>query len=42
VSGFYDATYELPVDVSRGKRALTVRFEGARIVPIYGVRVVRR
>lgn len=42
VSGFYDATYELPVDVSRGKSALTVRFEGARIVPIYGVRVVRR
>ncbi|MBY0491604.1 MAG: glycoside hydrolase family 127 protein [Gemmatimonadaceae bacterium] len=41
-SGFYDATYELPAELSRGKSVLTVRIEGARIVPIYGLRVVRR
>jgi DUF1680 family protein len=46
VSGFHDATYEIPVEATRSGTTLTVRFEGngasGRIVPIYGVRVVRR
>lgn len=42
VSGFYDATYDVPAALAQGKTSLTVRFEGPRIVPVYGLRVIRR
>ena len=42
--GFFDARYAIPLDVTRGKSKVTVKFEAApdsRIVPIYGVRMIR-
>jgi hypothetical protein len=42
VSGFYDARYDVPAAAVQGKPSLVVRFEGARIVTVYGVRVIRR
>jgi hypothetical protein len=40
---FWDAWYEIPRTLLSGKRTITVRFQAApdaRVVPIYGVRVV--
>jgi hypothetical protein len=42
--GFFDTRYPIPLDVTRGKSKVTVKFEAApdsRIVPIYGVRLIR-
>ena len=46
-SSWWDATYDVPAALTRGKSSVTVRFQAAnggdsRMVPIYGVRVVRR
>ncbi len=44
-SGFYVAEYVVPIEQSRGKDRLTVRFAaepGERIVPVCGVQIVRR
>ncbi|HEY3287754.1 MAG TPA: beta-L-arabinofuranosidase domain-containing protein [Gemmatimonadaceae bacterium] len=44
-SGFYEAEYAVPTVLTLGKKSVTVRFEadsGSRIVPVYGVRLVRR
>jgi hypothetical protein len=44
-SGFYNAEFVLPAELTRGKEKVTVRFEagaGDRIVPVCGVRTVRR
>jgi DUF1680 family protein len=43
-TGFFDARYAIPLDVTRGKSKVSVKFEAAadgRIVPIYGVRLIR-
>ncbi|MFA6167169.1 MAG: glycoside hydrolase family 127 protein [Gemmatimonadaceae bacterium] len=43
--GFYEAEYVVPPALTLGKQKVTVRFEadpGSRIVPVYGVRVVKR
>ena len=43
-TGFYDATYAVPADLLRGKSKVTIRFQAAekgRIVPIFGVRMIR-
>lgn len=42
VSGFHDATYAVPAELTRGATSAVVRFEGARIVTVHGVRVVRQ
>lgn len=44
-SGFYEAHYAVPPALTLGKKTVTVRFEAkdaARLVPVYGVRTVRR
>ncbi len=44
-SGFYEAEYAVPAALTLGRKTVTVRFEaesGGRIVPIYGVRIIRR
>ena len=44
-SGFYDAEYAVPSALTLNKKTVTVRFEaaaGVRIVPVYGVRTIRR
>ena len=44
-SGFYETDYAIPDALTLGKKTVTVRFEaaaGGRIVPVYGVRLVRR
>ena len=44
-SGFYEAEYAVPAALTLGKKNVTVRFEargGGRIVPVYGVRTIRR
>jgi hypothetical protein len=43
-TGFFDAPYSIPLDVTRGKSKVTVKFDAGtdgRIVPIYGVRLIR-
>lgn len=44
-SGFYDATYAIPADLTRGKSKVTVRFQtdssAGRIAPVFGVRLMR-
>lgn len=43
--GFYEAEYVVPPALTLGKQKVTVRFEadsGSRIVPVYGLRFVRR
>jgi len=43
-TGFYDAQYTVPADLTRGKSKVTVRVQSAekgRIVPIFGLRMVR-
>lgn len=43
-TGFFDARYAIPLDVTRGKSKVTVKFDAGpdgRIVPIYGVRLIR-
>jgi len=43
--GFYDARYAVPQSLVAGKARITVRFEasgaGRRVVPVFGVRVIR-
>jgi hypothetical protein len=42
--GFYDATYRVPANLTRGKSKVTVRFQAApngRIVRVFGVRTAR-
>jgi DUF1680 family protein len=44
-SGFYEAEYAVPAVATMGKKVVTVRFEAAaasRIIPVYGVRTIRR
>jgi len=44
-SSWWDARYDVPSSLTRGKSRVTVRFQAApdgRIVPIYGMRVVRQ
>jgi hypothetical protein len=45
-SGFYEAEYAVPAALTLGKQRVTVKFEatgaGARIIPVYGVRTVKR
>ena len=44
-SGFHDVRYDIAPDLSRGKAKMTIEFRAAdhgRIVPVYGVRTVRR
>ncbi|MHB1311001.1 MAG: beta-L-arabinofuranosidase domain-containing protein [Gemmatimonadaceae bacterium] len=44
-SGFHEAEYAVPAELTLGKATVTVRFEaaaGSRIVPVYGVRTIRR
>jgi hypothetical protein len=43
-SAYWDAWYDIPAALLSGKRTITVRFQAApdaRVVPVYGVRVVR-
>jgi CO/xanthine dehydrogenase FAD-binding subunit len=43
-SAYWDAWYDVPAALVRGKTKITVRFQAApdsRVVPIYGVRIVR-
>jgi hypothetical protein len=44
-TGLFDTRYDVPANLVQGKSKITVRFQAAagngRIVPIYGVRVVR-
>lgn len=43
--GFYNARYDVPESITAGKAKVTVRFDGGiagRIVPVFGVRTVRR
>jgi hypothetical protein len=43
-TGFWDATYPLPPSALAGKREITVRFlagSESRVVPVYGIRIVR-
>jgi uncharacterized protein len=43
-SGFFDARYAIPADLTRGKSKATVKFHAAptgRIAPVFGVRTVR-
>src|SRR5437868_1640996 len=43
-TGFWDATYPLPVSALAGKREITVRFVAgaeSRIVTVYGIRIIR-
>jgi hypothetical protein len=43
-SGFYDARYVIPPDLTRGRSKVTVRFQaapGGRIASVFGVRTVR-
>ncbi len=44
-SGFYDARYEVPESLSRGKQSVTVRFQSlgkSVVVPVFAVRSARR
>jgi len=44
-SSWWDASYEVPSTLTRGKSNVTVRFQAgrdSRILPVYGVRVVKR
>jgi DUF1680 family protein len=44
-AGFYEAMYAVPSALTLGKERVTVRFEagaGARVVPVFGVRTVKR
>jgi DUF1680 family protein len=43
-AGFWDATYQVPATLVRGKAKVTVRFQATapgRIAPVFGVRMVR-
>ena len=43
-SGFFDTTYALPAELTRGKHAVTVKFEAGahgRVAPVFGVRMVK-
>jgi hypothetical protein len=43
--GFYNARYTVPEALTKGKQKVTVRLDGGiagRIVPVYGVRTVKR
>lgn len=43
-SGFYDAQYAIPAELSKGKAKVTVKFQAngnGRIAPVFGVRTVR-
>ena len=44
-SGFHDAQYDIPAELSRGKAKMTIEFRAGaqgRIAPVFGVRTVRR
>jgi hypothetical protein len=44
-ASWWDASYDVPSALTRRKSNVTVRFQAgqeSRIVPVYGVRVVRR
>ena len=44
-SGFYQAQYDVPTELTTGRSTVTVRFEAVgtgRIVPVFGIRMVRR
>jgi hypothetical protein len=44
-ASWWDATYDVPTSLTRGKSSVTVRFQAgqeSRIVPVHGVRVMRR
>jgi len=44
-SGFYEAEYAIPSALTLGRKVVTVRFEaaaGSRIIPVYGVRTIKR
>ena len=43
-TGFYDAWYEIPLNLLAGKTRVTVRFQASgngRIAPVFGVRMIR-
>jgi DUF1680 family protein len=43
-TGFYDAWYEIPLNLLAGKTTVTVRFQAlgnGRITPVFGVRMIR-
>jgi DUF1680 family protein len=44
-SGFYDATYAVPQNLTRGKAKVSVRFQAdspnGRIAPVFGVRLIK-
>jgi DUF1680 family protein len=43
-TGFYDARYAIPMDATRSKSKVTVRFQAegnGRIAPVFGVRTIR-
>jgi hypothetical protein len=43
-TGFYDAQYAIPAELTRGKARVTVKFAGVgpgRIAPVYGVRLIK-
>ena len=43
-TGFYDAQYAIPADLTRGKARVTVKFAGVgngRIAPVFGVRMIK-
>ena len=43
-TGFYDAQYAIPAELTRGKARVTVKFAGVgpgRIAPVFGVRLIK-
>jgi DUF1680 family protein len=44
-TGFYDASYPIPIALTRGKARATVKFQATgtngRIAPVFGVRIIR-
>ena len=44
VSRFFEVEYPLPVEITRGKQTVTIRFQatgGNEVAPVFAVRVVR-
>jgi DUF1680 family protein len=44
-NGFFDAEYAIPLDLTRGKSKVTVKFQAGtpgRIAPVFGVRTVKK
>jgi hypothetical protein len=40
-TGFYDAQYAIPSELTKGRARVTVKFVGGRIAPIFGVRIIK-